>query len=257
MNSKLAIAILLVLGLAVTFASAPASGAVLRIHFTGLDLKYDGSNLYDATNIAGGTGNSAEADELTALDFFLDGVPVAGLSSDIYADVLIQNVLNIPAAGSPPTVVSSNTTPFGFDLLTSTASSGAWGLQLELDQLSFDLFDPATTGGELKLWAHGAIADTGIQNLPPGLEFLDEVEISAIVTLTDPTYTADQQFFATFDATGTGDVSGPAVPEPATLMIWSLLGLFSMGAYGWRRRGGAWRKGTTESIHEMLDSKRG
>ena len=44
----------------------------------------------------------------------------------------------------------------------------------------------------------------------------------------------------------------PAIPEPATIVIWSLLGLTFAGAYRWRRRNG-WSKGTTEAIHEMID----
>ena len=46
----------------------------------------------------------------------------------------------------------------------------------------------------------------------------------------------------------------PVVPEPATIVIWSLLGLTFAGAYRWRRRHGTtWSKDTTEAIHEMID----
>ena len=45
---------------------------------------------------------------------------------------------------------------------------------------------------------------------------------------------------------------GVIIPEPATIVIWSLLGVCFAGAYRWRRRNG-WSKSTTRAIHEVID----
>ena len=42
------------------------------------------------------------------------------------------------------------------------------------------------------------------------------------------------------------------IPEPATIVIWSLLGVCFAGAYRLRRRNG-WSKSTTRAIHDMID----
>ena len=91
----------LVTALLVAANVSPVFAASLEIQFTGVDLQYDGvsETIYDDGDpaLAGGTDTS-KADDLLSMDFLVDGSGVGSLSSDIYLDLLIPEVVGLPLA---------------------------------------------------------------------------------------------------------------------------------------------------------------
>ena len=208
-------------------AAASAGAATLDIQFTGLDLVYDGTDIYDAGGIAGGGGDSTLADPLSTVDFFVDGVLTGSLDTDVWADILIEDVASIPVGGGMVTS-GGNGDAFGFDLITSVAIPG-WGLALNLDTV--DVF---YTGSEIAI-AGGALASSvPAQLLPFGL-VLDEFEAVTIAFSSSNLsgVTDDGAFLTGFATEGTANISGTLVPEPSAL---ALLGLGACGFVVVRRR---------------------
>jgi hypothetical protein len=223
---------LLVTTIFIALAAAPAvaSASILQIQFQGLDIAYNGSAIYDqgGPNTASGGGSTANADPLTAMNFLVDGSPAGPiLTSDIFADLYIPNVFNIPEAGG--VVQSSGPFPvFGFDVLTSGGAGGV-GLQFsEPVQITWD-GTALTVGGSAR-----TTSLTG-QNLPYGLVLGTPVDISFSSNTFGDFGTGDG-YLTRFTASGTGEVDGPlAVPEPMSLMLLGF-GLLGGGAAAARRR---------------------
>ena len=148
-------------------SSRPASAATLDIQVTGLDLVYDGTDIYDATGAVGGAaGLVADADPLATMDFFVDGALVGSLDTDIYADVFIKGVSSIPKLGGL-VVSAGNGDDFGFDLHTS---AGGWGLALNLETATIFY-----TGAEISIGGGALVSSVPFQALPFGL-VIDEFE---------------------------------------------------------------------------------
>ena len=199
-----------------------AQAASLEIKFLGLDLVYDGSNIYDAKDPAGGFGIPAKADLLTSMDFLVNGTSVGMLTTGIWADVDIA-VEDIPVGGG--IVSTSIGGDFGFDLLTSASG---FGLAVELDE--FTVF--YTTGGELSISGGGLASNIFADNLPFGLEFSDVDDVSvAFSSISMSDVMDDGVFLTSFLASGTGEVKGVLVPEPAsvTMLLMAGLGLVGLG----------------------------
>jgi hypothetical protein len=62
--------ILLIIIVSLGLGALPALADQIQIHVTGLNFRYDGSDIYDSVAKAGGNYNTAEADPLTTIDFF-------------------------------------------------------------------------------------------------------------------------------------------------------------------------------------------
>ncbi len=209
--TRVYLAVALVAAILLGRTSDAAAGEIL-IQFSGLDAVYDGFDLYDAGSPLGGNQDPLEADPLTSVSIFDDGVLLGTLTSDVYADFAIVAPSPIPTAGG--TAASA----FGgfFDLLTGPAG---WGLGL--DFLSFDL---AYDGGS-SLVVSGVSSSIVGQALPFGavvtrpVRILLEMELRNVQT--------DGSRLSGFDAAGLG-----AVPEPLTLSLFGVGGL----ALAWRRR---------------------
>lgn len=220
------------LAISLTVAISEAAEArSLEIQFSGLDLVYDGSDLYDATSVYGGRSDPAKADPLTAVTFLLDGEVVGTQTSDVWADVFIADVTGIPADGGSVTSGGNHDT-FGIDIHTSLAG---WGLALNLDTV--DIF---YVGNEIAIGGGAAASSVAYQDLPFDL-VLDESDTVTIAFSSGllSGVTDDGTVLTGFSASGTGNMGGmaiastPPVPEPSTCLL-LLLGV--VGLVGGRRR---------------------
>lgn len=201
-----------------------SNAAVLQIQFTGLDLVYDGTNIFDAKSLPGGTGNPSDSDPLITMSFLEDGVLLGTLVNDIYADIFIAGVSNIPVGGG---MVSSSGIGF-FDLLTSSSNPG-WGLGLILDSPVQVVY------AEKNLTVQGSATTNKIsnQNLPFNLTAATPVQFS--FTLTGVTAKGNGTYLTSFSGAGTGVVVAPSVPEPSVLLLMDS-GLVALGFARIRRR---------------------
>jgi len=216
-----------IIGLVFLSSSYAAHSAILEIQFTGLDLVYDGFSVYDAGGIDGGLGDPATADPLSVMIFEVDGTEVGRLETDIFADLIIDGVDNIPVAGGTVTTGSGF-----FDLLTSSANPG-WGLALEFDEATISY----VVGGGFEIAIFGAAASTictvdpCFQALPFNLEMGDPVTFTFSSSNFDTNN--NEQVLTDFTASSDGTITGSLVPVPAA--VW-LFGSGLIGLVGIARR---------------------
>lgn len=201
---------------ALLLCAVPASAATIQIGFTGMNLRYDGSTIYDAGSSSGGVGDPADADPLATIDFFVDSTQVGSLNSDISVDVRIPDVLNIPSA--PNTVYNQTTVgnPGHFDLLIGTTPLAAEYLQLDLNNVTVTYFD---VSGLVQFTFGAAVAASNAQNLPFSLEVGDPITLSFSAQVDAGSKTSAGGFITGFRATGTGEIRGEAIPEPSSLAL--------------------------------------
>jgi hypothetical protein len=220
-----------ILAVAISSASLAEAG-VLEIQVTGLDLQYDGTNIFDAgVHNTLGNGNPAEADMLTSMNFFLDGNLVGVQSVDVFADIYISNVLNIPTAGGL-VVSSGNGNAFGVDLLSQNIIPG-WGLALDIDTMQIFY-----TGSQIAISVAGLATNLFAQSLPFGLSYDPSQQITIVMSSANLSgVTSAGGFLTGFNSAGTGNVAGigSIVPEPSSIIL-SAFGLVSLAACALRRR---------------------
>ncbi|GMU84239.1 MAG: hypothetical protein AMXMBFR47_41090 [Planctomycetota bacterium] len=197
------------------------------IEFTGMNLVYNGSSLVDAGSAAGGVRNPTDADALATVDFFSNGSLVGSLDSDISLDILIPDVVNIPAGANVHYQQTTPGNPGFFDLLIGTSPLASEFLQLDLENVSIVYSD---ISGLARFTFGAAIAESSSQNLPFGLTMTDPITVSFSAQVDPATLTSAGGFITGFEAFGTGEFA-EAIPEPASLAL-----LMLGAAAGLRRR---------------------
>jgi hypothetical protein len=215
----------------VALVTTTSKAETIHIGFTGMNLVYDGSTIYDAGSSAGGVLNPAQADPVASMDFFTNGTLVGSLSSDIAVDVSIPGVTNIPSnVGTVFTVITPGD-PGHFDLLIGSGPLASEYLSLDLDQVTINYVDIA---GLIQVTFGAAIADSSSQNLPFGLDIGDLVTLSFSAQVDTGSLTGINNIITGFTATGTGEVR-QAIPEPSSVAI-SVTGLLAAAVLFRRRK---------------------
>jgi len=196
--------------------AAPVKAATIEIQFTGMNLQYDGSAIYDNGVTAGGVADPADADSLISVDFLVDGISVGSLSSDISLDVYIPDVTGISSASG--TVYNATTVgnPGYFDLLIGTTPLASEFLTIDLEEVNVTYIDVLNI---VQFTFGAAVSDVFAQNLPFGLQIGDPVTVSFSSQITPGTRTTGGGLVTGFDATGTGEIQGDLIPEPATCLL--------------------------------------
>ncbi len=210
-------------------AASSAQASTLEIQISGLDLQYDGTNIFDAgVHNTTGSGDPAESDPLSLLEFYIDGNLVGSQNTNVFADIYIKDVLNIPVGGGG-VVSAGNGDAFGIDLLTENQTPG-WGLALDIDTMQFFY-----TGAEISITVAGLASSLFAQDLPFGLAFDPNEQITIVLSSANlNNVTSAGGFLTGFDAAGTGNIAGVLVPEPSSMV----LAAFGAAAlfFGYRRR---------------------
>ncbi len=214
----------------------PASAGTLEVQFTGLNLDYDGTSIFDAgTHNTLGIGDPAQSDALTSMNFYLDGTLVGTETTDVFADIYIKDVLNIPAAGGSIVNSAGNGGAFGVDLLTENQTPG-WGLALNIDTMQFFY-----TGNQIAISVAGFATDLFAQNLPFNLEWDPSQPITIAMSSANLTgVTSAGGYLTGFHAAGTGNVAGTGslgiiVPEPTSIAL-ALFGMLALLVFRRRKR---------------------
>lgn len=210
----------LILTLAASTSGAVPIG-VLEIQFTGLDLFYDGSAIYDATSSSGDNLNPAEADPLDTLEFTVNGSPFPLLTADIFADVYIPDVGPISNTDFTTIIPTTGATTGYFNLLIG--SSDPVGQYLKLDTSSVTVIY-SNVSSTVQFLFGGAIVDVESQNLPYDILVGtgSPVTVSFSTKVVNGTKVVEGTTVASFRSAGTGEVNALAVPEPALAVLLAL-----------------------------------
>ena len=217
--------------LAILFVIGTAQAEIIQIHVTGLNFTYGGGQIYDSTNAVGGNQNITQADPVETIDFFKDDVFVGRLDTNVYADLLIDQVPPLPAGGG---IVPTGSTggSFGFDLLQGGSPT------TQLLGLTFDSLDVLYSKSKVVL-VGGDVQQMTVQNLPFGLVLDSNTTLSIAISSSNLTnLTTSGNTVIGFQAFGTGDVNGTGhlVPEPGTLVLLISCGLGFWSFTRFRRR---------------------
>lgn len=215
--------------------SASAEAGNINIQLSDLEITFlpvDGGAIFDSPSIDGGTMDPVNADRLTSATFNLNGAapPASGGNNvltmgdpegALFGDLLIDNVgESVPI--SPPgdftgMSVGGGGLAFGFELFSAAGSIPV--LALELDEVGLLLKeDSVFFGGE---------AVVTNQDLPFSLEFDTNLPVS--VTYTAAGVGIQGNPATLFTTTGTLNISGTQIPEPATAVL-VLFGMAGLGA---------------------------
>ena len=194
--------------LCLSLSASLAQAGSLLIQYTGLDIEYSGSTVV----------TSSSPDALTSVSITDDGVSVTGspFGTDIDIALSIPGVTGLPVGGGSVISGPGGTLDLGLP--------GADGLSL--------LLEPATVGyinaGFVHFTFAGTVATISGQMLPDGLVLGDPVSVSFSAQVKAGTLDTVSGVVVGFEAAGTGELSGTAIPEPSTCLL-GVLGILALG----------------------------
>jgi hypothetical protein len=204
--------------------TGPVLAATMEIAFTGMDLVYDGSAIYDAGGSSGHLANPADADPLTTVDFFVDGSLEGSLTSDIFLDVYIPDITGISASAGTVFNVNTPGNAGHFDLLVGTSPLASEFLLVDLSAVNVTYVDVANI---VQFTFGAAVSDVFAQNLPFGLLAGEPVTVTFSAQIVPGSRTISGNTVSGFSASGTGQYNAPLVPEPTTCVL-AALGLVAL-----------------------------
>ena len=200
------------------------SGGAIKVEFTGVDIQLmaapsprEGMEIVDMGLPPDG------AHPLTSVAITEDG-ELAGpvITEGISHDLLIPKVSPISAAGGP----ASSAAGGSLDLALGSGHS----LSLELGEVDINYVDLFST---MQFVFAATVGGVDNQNLPYGLEIGQKLGVSFSTQVEPGSLGTSGGFVTSFIAAGTGEVEGPAVPEPTSFV---LLMLVTAGACSLRHR---------------------
>lgn len=200
------------------------SGAAIKIEFTGVDINlapapwpHEGLEITDMGLPPDG------AHPLTSVAITKDG-ELAGpvITEGISHHLLIPKVSPIPATGGS----ASSAAGGSLDLKLGSGHS----LLLELGEVDINYVDLFSS---MQFVFAATVGGVNNQNLPYGLEIGQKLGVSFSTQVEPGSLGTSGGYVTSFIAAGTGEVEGPAVPEPAGLV---LLVLVTAGACSPRHR---------------------
>jgi hypothetical protein len=133
---------------------------------------------------------------------------LVGPADTIFADLAVA-VTDIPAGGGMGTITSDPAGSFHLGLLTG-------GLTLDLEDAFVSY---VSAPGFFDLVYSGAAASIAGQDLPFGLEIGEPVTMSFSTIIDPDSLMAVGMYLEAFTASGTGEIMGEAVPEPASILL--------------------------------------
>lgn len=192
-------------------------GSTIEIEFTGVDISYDGTDIVDDDPFLG------DPDPLTSVVITVDNT----LNGSVITDFISQN-LRIPAVASIPVGGGSVQSDAGGSLHLELGSGKH--LSLTLGQVDINYID---FYGALQFVFAATVGGVSAQDLPYGLQIGQELGVSFSTQVAAQSLTTSGGVITGFRAAGTGEVEGPAVPEPTGFV---LLMFVTAGACSLRHR---------------------
>ena len=182
-----------------------------------MNISYDGNTITEVGN----------PDPLSSLVFLVDGVQAGPvLTSGIAMDLSIPGVSGLPVGGGTTTSAAGGT-------LDLTLPGGDF-LNLELGAAEV-VFVSITGTFQLQFVLGASDADVLSQSLPVDGLFGEDISVSFSTQVNSGSLTQNAGIVTGFLASGTGEIEGNLVPEPATVAL-LISGLLACLAFI-RRRG--------------------
>jgi hypothetical protein len=217
--------------LSIGIASSAPAGTVTIQFPSGFNFALSGGNLYDASEPEYGKTTAVN----NGVNFFYNSVLVGTIPSGALADLLITGIPPIPTDGSLVTVSGGT---FHFDLLTPGYGPNS-GVKLTFDEASVSYLDSGQFF--LSFTTTGTVAQQEM-DYPFGQFWFDVgpntyVNFAISGKVENPQYDGDYLISFEGVTSPSGNLNGPGgyIPEPASLVIWSVLGA-GVCLVAWRAR---------------------